>query len=217
MYRTYVTIKICGFTRPQDVDLAVRAGADAIGLVLVDDGSPCRVDVGRARELLAAAGDAETVAVLGPATPAGLEAVAPLGFDVLQVVVEPGVEGGSLLGHGAAGLLPVFFDHGEVEAAVAGWVAGHSLPPVRRGSVVGTVNLDGALGGGQGLRADWTRAAKLARRWPLTLSGGLNLENVAAALERVRPHAVDVTSGTEASPGVKDPVRLRDFIEAVRA
>ncbi len=213
--KPHVTIKICGFTRPGDVELAVRAGADTIGLVLVDDGSPCRIDLTQARELVAAAGDAETVAVVGRPTPAELEALAPLGFDVLQVVVDPGSEGRSFAQDGA-GLIPVFFDHDRVESTVAKWVARHSLPPPRRGSVVGTVNLDSALGGGQGVRADWSRAAELARRWPLTLSGGLCSENVIAAIEQVRPHAVDVTSGTEASPGVKDPVRLRDFIAAVR-
>ena len=54
--KPHVTIKICGFTRPGDVELAVRAGADTIGLVLVDDGSPCRIDLTQARELVAAAG-----------------------------------------------------------------------------------------------------------------------------------------------------------------
>jgi phosphoribosylanthranilate isomerase len=70
--------------------------------------------------------------------------------------------------------------------------------------------------GGTGLPVDWTSAAALAASRPLVLAGGLTPENVAEAIRRVRPYAVDVSSGVEVSPGVKDPERVKAFLEAVR-
>ena len=71
--------------------------------------------------------------------------------------------------------------------------------------------------GGTGQKADWQAAAVVARRYPgLLLAGGLSPENVAAAVQTVRPWGVDVSSGVEAAPGRKDPDRLRAFVAAVR-
>ena len=71
--------------------------------------------------------------------------------------------------------------------------------------------------GGTGRRVDWTRAARLARRRPLMLSGGLRAENVADAVRQVAPYGLDVSSGVESEPGVKDPDRLRAFFAALAA
>jgi phosphoribosylanthranilate isomerase len=71
--------------------------------------------------------------------------------------------------------------------------------------------------GGRGVAPDWGRAAALAARVPLVLAGGLTPENVGGAIRRVRPFAVDVSSGVERAPGVKDPERIRRFLDAVRA
>jgi phosphoribosylanthranilate isomerase len=70
--------------------------------------------------------------------------------------------------------------------------------------------------GGTGTRADWTAAAALARQRQVILAGGLRPENVGEAVRQVRPYAVDVASGVELRPGVKDHVRMRAFAEAVR-
>lgn len=70
--------------------------------------------------------------------------------------------------------------------------------------------------GGTGRTGDWTLAEPLARRYPLLLAGGLNPENVAAAIRRVRPWGVDVASGVESAPGRKDYARLQRFIQAAR-
>jgi phosphoribosylanthranilate isomerase len=70
--------------------------------------------------------------------------------------------------------------------------------------------------GGTGLTIDWTRAASIAARRPIVLAGGLNPDNVADAIEQVRPFGIDVSSGVETAPGVKDHGRLKDLFEAIR-
>jgi len=70
--------------------------------------------------------------------------------------------------------------------------------------------------GGTGITADWSGAAGLAKQYPLLLAGGLTPENVAYAVRQVRPWGVDVASGVESSPGVKDASKMKAFVQAVR-
>ncbi len=80
--------------------------------------------------------------------------------------------------------------------------------------------VDGGMSGsygGTGIAADWSSAAKLARLYPLLLAGGLRPDNVAEAVERVRPWGVDVASGVEIRPGEKDAGRVKAFVDAVRS
>jgi len=70
--------------------------------------------------------------------------------------------------------------------------------------------------GGSGVTADWSAAAELAKRYPLLLAGGLTPENVADAVGRVKPWGVDVASGVESEPGVKDAGKMKAFVQAVR-
>jgi phosphoribosylanthranilate isomerase len=74
---------------------------------------------------------------------------------------------------------------------------------------------EGAVSG-SGALSDWGAAAALARRAQLVLAGGLRVDNVAAALAAVRPYGVDVSSGVELEPGVKDPQLIGRFVAAVR-
>ena len=70
--------------------------------------------------------------------------------------------------------------------------------------------------GGSGVTADWAAAAKLAQQYPLLLAGGLTPENVADAVRQVKPWGVDVASGVESSPGRKDSIKMRAFVEAAK-
>ena len=70
---------------------------------------------------------------------------------------------------------------------------------------------------GTGMTTDWAQAAEVSRRTELIIAGGLNAGNVAEAIRRVRPFGVDVSSGVERSPGVKDPELIHQFVRAARA
>ena len=70
--------------------------------------------------------------------------------------------------------------------------------------------------GGTGVTADWSAAAELAKRYQLLLAGGLTLDNVAEAVRKVKPWGVDIASGVESAPGVKDASRMKAFVQAVR-
>jgi phosphoribosylanthranilate isomerase len=100
------------------------------------------------------------------------------------------------------------------------------MPVVRGGGGVGLkpdlqpkhprVLFEGPVSG-VGSTSDWHSAAQLARTTQLILAGGLNATNVADAIAAVRPYGVDVSSGVEAAPGVKDPARIHEFVQRARA
>ncbi len=198
-------IKFCGLTRPEDVALAVELGVDALGFVLYPQ-SPRFVPT----DLLA-----RLVALVPPfVTTVGLFVDAPR--ETIARVLEE-VPLGALQFHGT-------------ESAKA--CSGHGLPWLRAARVHPGLDLlqfasqyPGAQAllldafvegyGGAGKSFDWSLIPEeIARR--AVLSGGLNAQNVAEAIERVRPYAVDVASGIEASKGIKDPERMRQFVLAVR-
>lgn len=190
-------IKICGLKTAADVAAAVAAGADAIGFVFAE--SVRRVTVAAAREAAAAAPRTVLrVAVMRHPEPAAWRAVLD-GFapDVLQTDAED-----------FAGL--------EVPAGVRRW------PVYREGGIGDAARLPEEFlyegpKSGAGEPVDWIFAAALARRGNMILAGGLTAANVGPAVATVKPWGVDVSSGVEAAPGVKDPARVREFIQAARA
>ncbi len=200
-------VKICGVTRPGDVESAVAAGADAVGFVLYER-SPRFVPLERLRELTA---------------------LVPPGVLRVGVVVNAPLQ--RVLRAAAAGGLDVIQFHGdESDALLVGFAAARVWRAVRleSGANVETAARcpaerlvvdagDGALRGGTGKVCDWSLAAELARRRPVLLAGGLTPANVAGAVRQVRPWGVDVSSGVEAAPGVKDSDLVREFVAAARA
>lgn len=198
-------VKICGVTRAGDARLAVELGASAIGFVFWP-GSPratsapaVRAIVGQLPAFVASVG-----VFVNQAPDEVLETAARAGIGVIQLHGDEDPAG--YAGHGfqivkavpvGDGFDPSALDRVSGEATVL--LDAHD--PIRRG--------------GTGCPIDWRVAAAAARRRPVILSGGLTPENVQEALRRVRPHALDVSSGVESAPGIKDSSRLRAFFAAV--
>jgi phosphoribosylanthranilate isomerase len=194
-------VKICGITRLEDAEAAVAAGAGAIGFIFWP-ASPRFIDPHRARVIAAA---------LPPfVTPVGVFVNQPL--DYVNGVA-------SLVRLGVVQL------HGDESPQFANAVA----RPVMKAVSIGKADVrlwparvrllldvhDPLARGGTGRTIDWTAAAELASEREIVLAGGLKPENVADAVARVRPFGIDVSSGVERSPGIKDHQRLRALFEAV--
>ena len=217
-------VKICGLRDPAHALAAAEAGADFIGLVFAESGRRVSVEqaqaiVGALGEPLVAAGGgaAQIEALLRRKRPlvvgvfAGADAetvnstAEAVGIDLAQL---SGDEPWDICGKLSRPVLKAVKvrDGTSVEDIIAG---------LRPGAVpLLDTHAEGALGG-SGRAFDWAVAAAVARRFPLVLAGGLTPENVGEAVRRVRPWAVDVSSGVETN-GVKDVEKICAFIAAVR-
>lgn len=190
-------VKICGLATPAAVAAAVHGGADAIGFVFAD--SPRRVTPERAAELCRSVPpEIVRVAVMRhPSNAQWREVREVFGPDWLQTDADDLAE----LDLGPQCMaLPVYRDTQTDEA--------HDLPS--------PLLFEGRTSG-SGRTADWQMAARLAARADLILAGGLDAANVAAAISAVAPWGVDVSSGVESGPGIKDPDKILDFIARARA
>jgi phosphoribosylanthranilate isomerase len=198
-------VKICGVTRPEDAALAVQAGADAIGVNLWP-GSKRHVTVSAAREVLAAVPDGVLrVGVFVNAAPADVaRALDELPLDRAQLHGdERAVDYAALDPDRIVKVVRVRDQASLAEAD--GWSPALWLYDAY---------VDGF--GGAGVAAPWPVIARGARR-PFLLAGGLTPENVAAAIRATHPDGVDVASGVEARPGVKDAAKVAAFVAAARA
>ena len=200
-------IKCCGMTRVEDALLAARLGADAIGVVLTAR-SRRRVSVEQARSIVRALPPfVGTVALL-------MDDEAGFVREVIERV-QPAL----LQFHGVeTDAWCAQFERPYLKAIAMGEGAA-ALPRLQQYPHAAGLLLDGhGLGepGGSGHAFDWSlMPATLAQ--PLILAGGLDAGNVGAAIRSARPWAVDVASGIESAPGIKDPQRMAAFIDAVRA
>lgn len=198
-------VKICGLTRPQDVELACALGAAYVGLNFAA-GSPRRVSVEAARALVASvpSGVARVGVFVGETSEQIRQAIEAASLDLIQI-------------HRALREEDLRLPRPVI--AVARVEDDAAPPPEELLPQCRALLFDapaGDLAGGTGRPFDWS--ALDGKRWPVPviLAGGLTAENVGAGIARVRPAAVDVASGVESAPGVKDPGKLRRFFEAVR-
>ena len=210
-----LTIKICGLSTPATLEAALDAGADMVGFVFFPP-SPRHIDVARARELAGITGArALKVALSVDADDAYLdEVIAALAPDILQL-------------HGR-----------ETPARVAAIRARHGLPVMKALGVSAEADFaplgayeaiadrilfdakppkDATRPGGNGHAFDWSLLGSRTFQKPWMLSGGLNCESVVTAVAATRPPGIDVSSGVESSPGVKDPALIEAFMARARA
>jgi phosphoribosylanthranilate isomerase len=198
--------KICGITRREDAELAAGLGAWAIGLIRWD-GSPRACDAATAAAI---AGELRRrVACVGVFVNATLDELAAeveaIGFTHLQLHGDEGpafcTEAARRTGCKVIKAARVATE-GDIRALERFRTDFHMLDTAAPG-----------LRGGSGQTWDWALLGARRSKVPLILSGGLGPGNVAAAIEAVHPYAVDSASGTELEPGVKDPEKVRAFLE----
>lgn len=193
-------VKICGITRQQDAEAAVDHGASAIGFIFWP-GSPRFIDPYRARKI------AKTL---------------PPFVSTVGVFVNQPRE----FINGVASLVPlsVLQLHGDESPSFAAGLSRPVMKAIARReradewpkNVIVLVDVDDPVKrGGTGQVVDWTMAAALARERHIVLAGGLTPDNVADALAAVQPWGVDVSSGVELSPGIKDERRIAALFTAI--
>lgn len=212
-----VAVKICGITREADLDMAIEAGADMVGFVIVET-SPRYVPFETAQALIRRTAEM------------GVEpwVVATLDAPGLDQLIDETPEIGAVQLHGK-----------ETPGQVASFVKRHSLVPVIKAmGIGGRRDLEEAASfaeadaflfdakppkgatreGGHGRTFDWSilKGFRVNDHEDWTLSGGLTPENVAEAIRQSGAVAVDVSSGVESSPGVKDAAKVRAFIKAAK-
>jgi len=199
-----VRVKICGVNSIAALEAAVKHHADAVGFVFAE--SPRNVSLAKARELRSAIPPfVSSVAVFkDPEAELVRTVVEHLRPDLVQA--EPNAHVIEFVKQSGIGFLPVLHDDGMVETQVNVLAASG----VRYAGVL----LEAAGRGGRGVAPDWRVAARLAQRTKLVLAGGLTPQNVGEAVRQVRPFAIDVSSGVESAPGVKDPRLIAAFLRA---
>jgi phosphoribosylanthranilate isomerase len=206
-----VRVKICGITRKEDLDAAAAAGADAVGFVVGVASSPRNLALEKAEKLIRQVPPfVKSVLVTVPKSIDEFEKYEKLNPDVIQI------HGENL--HAAASVrlkIPNISLIGAVNANLA-----NALDVVSRtAKIVDAVLLDSFADGrygGTGIVHDWElskRVKQVIHPKPLILAGGLNPENVAEAVRAVEPYAVDVSSGVERQPGIKDHKKIIEFIK----
>ncbi len=204
MIRTRV--KFCGITRAEDARLAASLGVDAVGVVLVPE-SPraLRIEAGAAIRA-ALPPFVAFVALFRDPTPAFVErAIEALDPTLLQF---HGSEDGSFCAAFGVPYLKAIPAADGID-----WLHWRREHPQALGFVADSHRPGGLGGSGQAF--DWSRIPP-PHPAPLVLAGGLNCENVGAAIRAVRPYAVDVASGIERAPGIKCPERMKAFLSEVR-
>jgi phosphoribosylanthranilate isomerase len=209
-------VKICGLTREEDVDAVVDAGADAVGFISGIASSPRNLSISRAASLISR--------------------IPPFVTPVLVTSGQALVENSDVVKRIAPKAIQLYGGLFSPETVRSTFHAYLLLPfPVRRQEEEGggtealakakeaargydallTDTYQKGVEGGTGLTSDWNECEAIRKTiapTPLILSGGLRPENVELAIATVAPYCVDVSSGVESAPGVKDPAKVRAFV-----
>lgn len=196
-------MKICGITNEEDALLAVAMGADAIGFVFAP--SPRQIAPNIARDIARRLPpEVLTVGVFRDEAPQR----------VVEVVNTIGIRGAQLHGHESPA--EARWVRQRVPFVMQAFAAGDRMLERAADYEVDALLIDSALPG-SGEVFDWSIAETLPLDRRVVLAGGLTPENVESAIERIRPWGVDVSSGVEASPGRKDPIKVMRFVNAAKA
>ena len=194
-------IKICGITTLEDAQAAARFGASYVGFVLWP-GSPRAATLDAVRAIVPALpAEVTPVGVFVNPTADDINAAADAGIRIAQV-------------HGS----DASFEQARVPVIRAVHLApgADGVEPDVADELILLDADDAVKHGGTGKTVDWNRAGRIARHRRIILAGGLTPDNVADAIRQVAPFAVDVASGVEVSPGVKDHKKMKAFIDAAR-
>ncbi|MEY4655965.1 MAG: N-(5-phosphoribosyl)anthranilate isomerase [Actinomycetota bacterium] len=195
-------IKICGITNEQDALLAVALGADALGFVFAP--SPRQISPALAREIVKRLPpETVTVGVFRNEIPAR----------IIEIVNEARLQGAQLHGHETPAMTAEVAT--DIRFVIKAVVAGSPDAAHANNFASDAILVDG-LHPGSGTAYDWELLQDIPTDIRLMLSGGLTPENVAAGIAQVRPWGVDVSSGVEKAPGLKDAVKMRHFITNAR-
>jgi phosphoribosylanthranilate isomerase len=190
-------IKVCGMRTREAIEAAAQAGADAVGFVF-HEASPRNLTI-------------ESASALQSCVPSGVERVA--------VFLRPSQD---LVDGVVAAIQPDWVQTDADDLATLRLPAAQRVLPVFRSGQARPALLPKrclleSARSGAGERADWQEAARITALTEVVLAGGLDAGNVGEAVRSVRPFGVDVSSGVESGRGVKDVVKIRDFIRAARA
>lgn len=202
-----VAVKICGLTNYDDALYAMQCGADYLGFVLVPE-TPRYVAPVQIRKIISKLPKSvQTVGVfMNQPADRVMQSLDETGLNIAQLHGEEEPEEIEKIGRARVWKV-VTVSTAQVIAGVvqcgAAMLLADSIVKGRRG--------------GTGVVCDWSLAAELSARRKIMLAGGLNPDNVAEAVRRVKPFGVDVSSGVEKAPGVKDHGKIRAFIERARA
>ena len=204
-------VKLCGMTREEDVRAAVEAGADAVGFIVGFPSSPRNVTLERASRLMEAVPPfVDTVLVTTSALiREEMPGLRKMRMNHIQLYGDSNPE--DLRSNLRVRVIKPYplrtHDPSDAARGVAGFDAFLTDTYVR------------GMAGGTGKLSDWDLCLKVREKiapTPMILSGGLTPENVGEAVRRVRPFAVDASSGVELSPGIKDHKKMREFVSRAR-
>lgn len=204
-------VKICGITNHEDALVAAGAGADFLGFIFYPR-SPRYIEPERAHEIIRITRrETPRIRFVGVFVNENVNAVGRILKECeVDLVQFHGAESPEVVSCFAPRCYKALRPQDIRQANIMSEIYGNSLKASVPAFIVDAFNP--TLYGGSGERVDWGIARDIAQRFPIFLAGGLTVENIHEAIEQVKPWGVDVSSGVEQSPGLKDHSKLKQFI-----